>query len=134
MEWSPFYVLPKAELTPSGLLQLDTNDHEVELIRRSPVEIRYEADEPMTTLNSSSSSSSSKPPKGCTIQDWTNRSTNLTLIVTTHRIVWSDINNDHRFIHFSNVHSSHGMGGPSFQHPRATYKIQFQTFTYASEL
>eukprot|EP00535_Pseudo-nitzschia_heimii_P000335 CAMPEP_0197188008 /NCGR_PEP_ID=MMETSP1423-20130617/17039_1 /TAXON_ID=476441 /ORGANISM="Pseudo-nitzschia heimii, Strain UNC1101" /LENGTH=40 /DNA_ID= /DNA_START= /DNA_END= /DNA_ORIENTATION= len=40
MEWTPFYCLPKAELTPSGLIQLDAADHEVLLLRRQGVEFR----------------------------------------------------------------------------------------------
>ena len=32
-QWSPMMCLPKAPLTSSGLLQLDTTDGEVELIR-----------------------------------------------------------------------------------------------------
>jgi len=126
-EWSPFYVLPKAGLTPSGLLKLDTDDHEVELLRRTPVELRHDGtDEPMGP----------RPPNaGQAGEEWNSRSTDLTLILTTHRIVFccNDVNNknDHRFLHLSNVHVVRGTGGPSFQHPRATYKIVVSTFTYA---
>lgn len=119
MEWSPFYVLPQAALTPSGLLQLDVADSEVELLRRSPIEVRHEGnDEPMA----------SRPQN--VVGEWTSRSTNLTLILTTHRLVLCDTNNDHRLIHLSNVHVIRGTGGPSFQHPRATYKMVVSTLTY----
>jgi ESCRT-II complex subunit VPS36 len=122
-DWSPFYCLPKAELTASGLLKLDASDNEVELLRRSSlIELRHEnTDDPMAPC-----------PRGLEQHTWINRTSLwLTITVTTHRIVLTDSsNNDSRFIHISNVHVLQGTGGPSFQHPRATYKILLSTFTY----
>jgi ESCRT-II complex subunit VPS36 len=122
-DWSPFYCLPKAELTASGLLKLDSSDNEVELIRRnSMIELRHEnTNDPMAPC-----------PRGMEGQTWINyTSIWLTITVTTHRIVLTDSStNDSRFFHISNIHVLQGTGGPSFQHPRATYKILLSTYSY----
>ncbi len=82
-------------------------------------------------------------PKGVPFrEEWIPRSTNLTLTVTTHRIVLStssgggsaSASNDLRFLHLANVHVVSGAGGPSFQSPRATYKIVISTYTYGDVL
>jgi ESCRT-II complex subunit VPS36 len=139
-DWSPFYCLPKAALTLSGLLQLDTSDNEVELLRRSQaVQIRYDND-----IN--------QPMGPCPREShgkWKSRTEKvLSLIVTTHRIVLvddGDNDNDkksttpttkqsstksHRFIHLSNVHVIQSTGGPSFSSPFGSYKIILSTYTY----
>ena len=127
-DWSPFYCLPKATLTPSGLLQLDTSDNEVELLRRSNVvEMRYDND-------------ANQPMGPCPREShgrWKNRTEKvLSLIVTTHRIVLVDDDDDskstksHRFIHLSNVHVIQNTGGPSFSSPFGSYKIIISTYTY----
>jgi ESCRT-II complex subunit VPS36 len=125
-EWSPFYCLPKAELTASGLLKLDTTDNEVELIRRnSLIELRHEnTNDPMAPC-----------PRGVD-KPWNNRtSILLTITVTTHRIVLTDSSsNDYRFIHLSNVHLLEATGGPSFQHPFGSHKILVSTYTYGDLL
>ncbi|KAG7345901.1 EAP30/Vps36 family protein [Nitzschia inconspicua] len=125
-DWSPFYCLPKAELTPSGLLKLDTADNEVEMIRRnSLIELRHEnTNDPMAPC-----------PRG-TDGPWINRtSIVLTITITTHRIVLTDSStNDYRFIHLSNVHVVQATGGPSFQHPFGSYKIVVSTYTYGDLL
>jgi ESCRT-II complex subunit VPS36 len=121
-EWSPFYCLPKATLTAAGLLQLDTTDNEVELLRRPQIELRHDGTEPIGPC-----------PRNAQGY-WKSRTSNLlTLTITTHRLAFTDPTsdtNDTRFIHLSNVHVIQGAGGPSFQHPRATYKIIVSTFTY----
>lgn len=125
-EWSPFYCLPKAELTASGLLKLDTADNEVEMIRRNAlIELRHEnTNDPMAPC-----------PRGVE-GPWKSRtSILLTITITTHRIVLTDSGtNDYRFIHLSNVHVLQATGGPSFQHPFGSYKIQVSTFTYGDIL
>lgn len=131
-DWSPFYVLPQAELSSAGLLKIDTTDQEVELLRRTNIELRYDGDEPMGSSSSSASTAANRP-KGL-VGDWSPRTANLSVIVTTHRLVMVDTNHDHRFIHLSNVHIVRGSGGPSFQHPRATYKVILSTYTYGDVL
>ena len=125
MEWSPFYCLPQASLTQSGLLQLDTKDHEVELIRRNQLELRHggkNEDEPMSPC-----------PKGITAR-WNPRSVNLTLTVTTHRLVLFDSNNQARFIHLSNIHQMESVGGASITSWNASYKLLLSTYTYGDVL
>ncbi|KAL3927085.1 MAG: hypothetical protein SGARI_005418, partial [Bacillariaceae sp.] len=120
-EWSPFFCLPKAALTASGLLQLDSEDNEVELVRRSScIELRHDGLEPMAPC-----------PRGATGK-WNNRTSKvLTITITTHRLVLTAAEkNDTRFIHLSNVHVVNASGGPSFQHPLATYKMIVSTYTY----
>ena len=50
--WSPFDCLPVAKLTPSGVLELDVSDGEVELMRRDEIELRCDMNEPMVPLSS----------------------------------------------------------------------------------
>ncbi|CAJ1932637.1 unnamed protein product [Cylindrotheca closterium] len=126
MDWSPFYGLSLAKLTPSGLLQLDTLDHEVELLRRNNVELRSESLEPIYP----------SPFENVT---WKPRTENLTIVVTTHRLVLFDNhnsnnnNNNHhqaRFIHLSNLHQCQRAGGPSMTSWNASYKLRLSTFQY----
>jgi len=124
--WSPYSCLPKASLTASGLLELDSQDNEVELIRRSPVELRHEGVEPMAPAPASSSGV------------WQSRTgTNLTLVLTTHRLVikpdhqhQDQHKNDARFLHLSNVHQCEASGGPSVKHWNASHKLVVSTYTY----
>lgn len=119
MEWSPFHVLPRASLTQSGLLQLDTKDHEVELIRRGQIEMRpFDEDRPMAPR-----------PKGSTSL-WNSSSKNLKLTVTTHRLVFFDSHNQARFLHLSNVHQSESSGGASLTSWNASHKLTLSTYTY----
>jgi ESCRT-II complex subunit VPS36 len=128
MDWSPFYCLPKAELTPSGLIQLDTADNEVLLLRRQGVEFRHEGPTPMAPR-----------PRGLPSSErWKNATGFFTsLIITTHRFVLlhrpegGDGNNtDARFVHLSNVKTVEPKGGPSLMSPNASYKIVLNTQTY----
>ncbi len=118
VEWTPFTSLPSAALTPSGLLQLDTADQEVELIRRGPLELRWETDdEPQAPRPQGS--------KGV----WESRHTGLLLTVTTHRLVFHE-GTQARFVHLSNVHQVESTGGPSLLHPNASHKLIVSTYTY----
>ena len=137
-DWSPFYCLPRAELTPSGLLQLDTTDHEVLLLRRSGVEFRHEGPTPMAPR-----------PRGLPPSErWKNTTPfEMVLTITTHRFVLlykhdrdndesqgtgrnnnSDI--DARLVHLSNVRKVEASGGPSLMSPNSSYKIVLTTKTY----
>jgi ESCRT-II complex subunit VPS36 len=131
MDWSPFYCLPKADLTPSGLIQLDTADHEVLLLRRQGVEFRHEGPTPMAP----------RPRMLPSSERWKNRTeSSMVLTITTHRFVWlrnsntknmnSDNDNDARFVHLSNVKKVVAIGGPSLMSPNASYKIVLTTQTY----
>jgi ESCRT-II complex subunit VPS36 len=122
-EWTPFHCLPKAALTASGLLQLDSQDHEVELIRRSPpLELRCDGLEPMEPRPKNSRS------------NWQPKSVDLTIIVTTHRLVLLDNNSKNnmqaRFLHLSNMHQVQASGGVSLTHWNASYKLILSTYTY----
>ena len=129
MDWSPFYCLPKADLTPSGLIQLDSADHEVLLLRRQGVEFRHEGPTPMAP----------RPRNLAPSERWKNRTdSSMALTITTHRCVLlrnSDTNdrnsqNDARFVHLSNVKKVLATGGPSLMSPNASYKIVLATQTY----
>ena len=150
-EWSPLYCLPKATLTPSGLIELDTTDNEILLLRRSStIEFRHVGPTPMGP----------RPRALPSTSIWKNRTTStdnqvllLDLTITTHRFILShtkkkkkrrnttntntdtDTNTssiDARFVHLSNIKRKTitGKGGPSLLSPQATYKIAFQTHTY----
>jgi ESCRT-II complex subunit VPS36 len=128
-DWSPFYCLPKAKLTPSGLIELDNQDNEVLLLRRSNIEFRHEGPTPMAPRPKNLPSSSI----------WKNRTSyqNLIITITTHRmcLLYKNENTnitDARFVHLSNTKLSTlvSKGGPSLLSPNSTYKIVFNTQTY----
>jgi ESCRT-II complex subunit VPS36 len=158
--WSPFTCLPKATLTPSGLLQLETQDQEVELIRRGPLELRHEGDGTETGTETGTGTNHHHPmapcPHDCSGY-WESRSSDLTMTVTTHRIVWfnTTTTNDHdnddntpnnnnnkknkkkneaRFLHLSNIHQVQASGGASMRHWNASYKLIVSTYTYGDLL
>ena len=120
MSWSPFYCLPKAKLTPSGLLQLDTEDHEVELLRRSEIELRHDGLNPMAPC-----------PKGLSGK-WIDKTEDLSIVITTHRLVFFDTNTtkEARFLHLSNLHQVFPTGGPSMKSWNASYKLVMSTYSY----
>eukprot|EP00533_Pseudo-nitzschia_delicatissima_P005996 CAMPEP_0116091314 /NCGR_PEP_ID=MMETSP0327-20121206/7439_1 /TAXON_ID=44447 /ORGANISM="Pseudo-nitzschia delicatissima, Strain B596" /LENGTH=425 /DNA_ID=CAMNT_0003582657 /DNA_START=154 /DNA_END=1429 /DNA_ORIENTATION=+ len=130
MDWSPFYCLPKADLTPSGLIQLDTEDHETLLLRRQDVEFRHEGPTPMAP----------RPRLLPPSERWKNKTdAMLGLAITTHRFVLlhketsgasGDNKVDARFVHLSNVKKVVGSGGPSLMSPNASYKVVLTTQTY----
>ena len=132
LAWTPFSCLPTAPLTISGLLQLDSSDHEVELSRNGPCELRWEGaqydGQPMT---------SDRPVDAH--GPWQSRHSNLTVTLTTHRLVfvWTSPTAATttttiyaRFLHLSNVHSIQSKGGPSLLHPNASYKVVLSTYTF----
>ena len=127
LAWTPFSCLPSAPLTISGLLQLDSSDHEVELSRSGPCELRWEGaqydGQPMT----SECPAEAQGP-------WQSRQTKLTVTLTTHRLVfvWASPATTiyARFLHLSNVHAIQSKGGPSLLHPNASYKVVLSTYTF----
>lgn len=122
--WSPVQSLPQATLTPSGLLVLDVEDGEVELMRCESVELRSNGTEPLPN-----------PGMGGA---WVDRNLNLSVVVTTHRVFFtkssSSSNNNHNhaskkgaawFLHHSNIHAV-GSAGGYFQSPKtvvSTYAL-----------
>lgn len=144
LPWSPVTCLPKASLTASGLLSLDTKDGEVELMHiHSPiVELRQDCKDddagyvpqPMTSV-----------PPSETKGEWQTRSRELQLTVTTHRLVFfyqppssSSTKNSAsalppqvvRFLHLSNIHQVEGTGGATLLRWNASSKIVLSTYTY----
>lgn len=112
--WSPVQSLPSATLTPSGLLKLDAEDGEVELMRREGVELRSDAPEPLPN-----------PGMGGA---WIDRNVNLTMTLTTHRTLFANSKGKGAwFLHHSNVHAiSTTGGGMSFKGPKtvvSTYAL-----------
>ncbi|GKZ00776.1 hypothetical protein MPSEU_001029400 [Mayamaea pseudoterrestris] len=97
-QWSPFECLSVASQTSAGLLQKEAS--EVEIIQRSNVELRSAMEDPMVPITSEGLSDSVSGKK------WVGRCTNLTLEVTTHRIVlWKVEQRDRqaRFLHLSHL-------------------------------
>jgi ESCRT-II complex subunit VPS36 len=110
--WSPVQSLPQATLTPSGLLLLDTEDAEVELIRRELVELRFDGMEPLPN-----------PGMGGA---WIDRNINLCVTLTTHRIFFTNDKKGAWFLHHSNIHNVCGAGGGYFKSPKtvvSTYAL-----------
>ena len=93
--WAPLSCLPKQSLTQAGLINLDTTDHEVQLLARTSIELR-----------SLSPVALSKPVGSASTLggNWTDRNLNLTVTITTHRIVFQEI------AHSANSSSSSGSG------------------------
>lgn len=133
--WTPFSVLPEASKTPSGLLQLDTEDHEVELLlitaaTHTPLELRWE------NAEYDGQPLGSEFPPSHTQGSWSSRQDHLSLTLTTHRWIFSLVvvmpQNQvvSRFVHLSNVHTVQPSGGPTLRHPNASYKVIVSTYTY----
>jgi ESCRT-II complex subunit VPS36 len=105
--WSPIDCLPAAKLTASGLL--DLQEHEILLWtwRQGDMELRA-GDEPMAALTPGGNLANT------TGKTWKDRSINLSVSISTHRIVLFSNDNDStgnskgkaRFLHLSNLLSS----------------------------
>jgi len=83
VKWSPIACLPHMKLTPSGLLDLDTPDGEIEVITRANAELRIAKAIPVMKppgLNSSHTIQAS--------QEYEDRDPNLICTITTHRLVF----------------------------------------------
>ncbi|CAB9530141.1 protein sorting-associated protein 36 (Partial), partial [Seminavis robusta] len=121
--WSPMACLPVAALTPSGLLEMDVKDGEVELMRRGDMELRSDMADPMVPLSSDGSGAASTSGL-----KWIDRDDNLQVSLTTHRIVFfetdtSDNQRNARFLHLSHLHQVTSVAGgmmSAFSAPRLT--------------
>mmetsp|Transcript_15009 Transcript_15009/g.22486 ORF Transcript_15009/g.22486 Transcript_15009/m.22486 type:complete len:452 (+) Transcript_15009:42-1397(+) len=120
LRWSPIACLPLQTLTPSGLINLDASDGEVQLISRSSIELR--------------SLSSSPLPKPSRISNddglqWVDRDPRLTVTLTSHRIVFQsfDKKNAH-FLHHCAL-KNHLLKGGEWISNRS-FKIILETVTH----
>ncbi len=120
--WSPIMCLPKVtNLTPSGLLKLDVSDGEVELMRRDDMELRCDMVDPMPLPSDTNTGQ----------HRWIDRNSNLTVTLTTHRMVFSSSSstagqNEVRFLHLVNVHQVGAVGGGVLSF--SSYKIALHTY------
>ena len=96
--WTPFECLSVAAQTTAGLLQKESS--EVEITQRSGIELRSGMEDPMVPVTAQGQADSVAGKK------WIDRCPNLTLVVTTHRIVlWKLEPRDRqaRFLHLSHL-------------------------------
>ena len=121
--WSPIDCLPAAKLTGSGLLQAE--EHEVILWTRSSGEggvsneLRATDAEPMQALTPAGN------PANTSGKTWVDRSVDISLTITTHRILFlqsedtppSGVKHKGRFLHLSHLMSCQ-MEAPLFKSPR----------------
>ena len=114
--------LPVASLTPSGLLEMDVKDGEVELMRRGDMELRSNMVDPMVPIAMGTSKGSSAYAASTAGKEWIDRDDNLTLSLTTHRLVFfqettkttsASHKRNVRFLHLSNIHHVETAGGGS---------------------
>ena len=122
--WSPLTCISSTDLSPSGLIILESKDGEVERLVRTNIELRYEGSCPLPRLHNTAASGS-----------WVACDSHLTMHVTTHRIVL--INEKDLIggsIPLSLVHTALPTGGPSFRSPKASYKIELSTHAWGDLL
>ncbi|KAL7481926.1 hypothetical protein ACHAW6_007604 [Cyclotella cf. meneghiniana] len=121
--WSPLTCIASTPLSPSGLIILESDDGEVETLVRTNVELRYEGSGPLPPL----------PPTGPTApcESWNARDVNLSIHITTHRIVFFDERDAMAgSIPLALVQTANPSGGPSFRSPRSSYKIELSTHAW----
>jgi len=109
--------LPVANLTPSGLLEMDVQDGEVELMRCNDMELRSNMTDPMVPIVASAGGKSSYA-SAIAGKEWIDRDKELKVSLTTHRLVFFQDTTGHnkrnvRFLHLSNVHHIETAGGGS---------------------
>ena len=85
-------------MTGAGLLKLDVEDGEVELLRRDEVDLRAESNELMPNPNRNPG------------EEWKDRNVNLKVTLTTHRVLLEG-KGASRFLHLSQVHAASDAGG-----------------------
>jgi len=130
--WSPLTCLGKTNLSPSGLIQLESDVGEVETLVRTNCELRYEGSGPLPRPSDTSSSSS---PASRFSEFWTAIDVNLSCHITTHRIVLLDENESIAgSIPYPLVQTAEANGGPSFRSPKASYKIELNTLAWGEFL
>lgn len=134
LRWSPMNCLPIQNMTPSGLIQLDQDDGEVQLIQRSSVELRsvnpIPLSKPSRLLNSKIKTT-----------DWMDRDVDLIVTCTSHRIVFlahsdtSPTNSTLRqahFLHHCAILFQESTGGNWTTN--RSFKIQIETVTHGTLL
>ena len=127
--WSPLTCLGKINLSPSGLIQLETDVGEVETLVRTNCELRYEGSGPLPKPVDTTTSSST--PASRFTEFWTARDVDLSCHITTHRIVLLDEKEAiGGSIPYPLVQTAEGQGGPSFRSPKASYKIELNTLAW----
>ena len=128
MTWSPFSALPIGpDLSPSGLLQLDSDFGEVELVYMDHLQLRVLSG-PLPMI----SSDESMPTRSTPNLEWIDRDSDLMCTLTTHRIIFSKQTSNARisprFIHLSMISNASQEGGGMLT--RASYKIILSTYSY----
>ena len=134
--WSPLTCLGKTDLSPSGLIQLESNAGEVETLVCTNCELRYEGSGPLPKPSVDTTSSSSSSPSPISFADvWTEIDINLSCHITTHRIVLLDENEGiGGSIPYPLVQTASSSGGPSFRSPMSSYKVQLTTLAWGELL
>ncbi|KAL3799737.1 hypothetical protein HJC23_010387 [Cyclotella cryptica] len=124
--WSPLTCIVSTPLSPSGLIILESDDGEVETLVRTNVELRYEGSGPLPLPQTATSAAATTPPGS-----WSARDNNLTIHITTHRIVLIDERDVMGgSIPLPIVQTATPSGGPSFRSPRSSYKIELSTHAW----
>eukprot|EP00558_Chaetoceros_sp_UNC1202_P012177 CAMPEP_0197236630 /NCGR_PEP_ID=MMETSP1429-20130617/3674_1 /TAXON_ID=49237 /ORGANISM="Chaetoceros sp., Strain UNC1202" /LENGTH=414 /DNA_ID=CAMNT_0042695455 /DNA_START=59 /DNA_END=1304 /DNA_ORIENTATION=- len=124
--WSPITCLPLQTLTPSGLINLDSTDGEVQLISRTKVELRSTGSSPLPKPSRLSKA-------GGPHLIWNDRDPNLTVTLTSHRIVFqpaSSTKNEAHFLHHCAIKSQQTTGGKWTSN--RSFKIIIETVTHGS--
>mmetsp|Transcript_18364 Transcript_18364/g.28818 ORF Transcript_18364/g.28818 Transcript_18364/m.28818 type:complete len:472 (-) Transcript_18364:115-1530(-) len=125
--WSPLTCLGKTSLSPSGLIQLESDAGEVETLVCTSCELRYEGSGPLPKPVDSSAA-------GFT-DFWIAIDVNLSCHITTHRIVLVDeMEAIAGSIPHPLVQTAEGIGGPSFRSPKGSYKIELNTLAWGELL
>lgn len=124
--WSPLTCLGKTNLSPSGLIQLESDVGEVETLVCTNCELRYEGSGPLPKPVGTESGFS---------DFWTAIDVNLSCHITTHRIVLLDETEAVAgSIPQPLVQTAEGKGGPSFRSPMGSYKIELNTLAWGELL
>lgn len=129
--WSPLTCLGKTNLSPSGLIQLESDVGEVETLVCTNCELRYEGSGPLPKPVDTSSS----PADSGFTDFWTAIDVNLSCHITTHRVVLVDESEALAgSIPHPLVQTAEGKGGPSFRSPKGSYKIELNTLAWGELL
>ena len=139
IQWSPLNCLAIQNLTQSGLIQLDNDDGEVQLIQRSSIELRSISPTPLPKPSRITS-------PNIKTSDWIDRDIDLTVTCTSHRIVFianHDVSNNTNttqqqnprqahFLHHCSIVFQESIGG-NWTTSRS-FKIQIETVTHGTLL
>lgn len=118
--WSPITCLPLQTLTPSGLINLDATDGEVQLISRSSIELRSLSSSPLPKPSRISNDNSLQ---------WVDRDPRLTVTLTSHRIVFQSFDKkEAHFLHHCALKNHESTGGEWISN--RSFKIILETVTH----